>query len=82
LRAKRDIGRLCKAYNAAHLPSLRAGDRLAGRLVYVRYEDVVADGAATMAPVWARCGIAPGDLTKIEDERRTSHFEEVADHRY
>jgi hypothetical protein len=81
-RAQRDIGRLCKAYNAAYLSSLRAGDRLAGRLVYVRYEDVVADGAAAMAPVWAHYGIAPGDLTKAENERRTPHFKAVTEHRY
>jgi hypothetical protein len=73
-RAKRDIGRLCKAYNAAYLSSLRTADRLAGRLVYVRYEDVVADGAAAMAPVWSHCGIAPGDVSKAGDERQTPQF--------
>jgi hypothetical protein len=81
-RAKRDIGRLCKTYNAAYLPSLDAADSLADRLVHVRYEDVVASAAAAMDPVWAHCGITPGDVTKVEDERRTAYFHAVNEHSY
>jgi hypothetical protein len=81
-RANRDIGKLCKIYNAAYLPSLRAADRIAEQLFYVKYEDVVANGDAALVPVWSHCGIAPGHAARVEEESRASHFRAIADHRY
>jgi len=81
-RAKRDIGKLCKTYNAAYLPSLRAARRIAEQLLYVKYEDVSLDGDAAMEPVWSHCGISPGNVARTEEVRRTSHFEAISKHHY
>jgi hypothetical protein len=81
-RTKRDVGKLCKIYNSAYLPGLRAAKRIGDQVIYIRYEDVAADGDAAVAPVWPHCGIAPGEAAGLKEQRRTSYFGAVAEHRY
>ncbi|RJT28748.1 sulfotransferase [Mesorhizobium waimense] len=85
LTAKRDVARLCKTYNRAYLTALRKrrmDEQFRDRIVFVRYEDAVADPAAALRQVWDRFGLRPGSGILPADPVTRTSIAELLTHRY
>ncbi|MEP6565239.1 MAG: sulfotransferase [Mesorhizobium sp.] len=85
LTAKRDVGRLCKTYNRAYLTIMRkqrSDEQFRNRIVFVRYEDAVANSAEALREVWQRFGLTPGSGTLPADPVTRPSIAQILIHRF
>jgi hypothetical protein len=85
LTSRRDVGRLCKTYNRAYLTIVRkrrSDDQFHNRIVFVRYEDAVANAAEALAEVWQRFDLRPGSGTLSADPITRPSIAQISIHRF
>jgi Sulfotransferase family len=85
-RAGRDVQQLCQIYNGVYAGVLRGVDAnewaMRDRTLFVRYEDVVRDTAATLQKLGAFFGLSLDDFQQDRRWKPDGVAEQVKDHRF
>ncbi|MET2825420.1 sulfotransferase family protein [Mesorhizobium shangrilense] len=85
LASSKNLSRMCRTYNRAYLATVRtqrSDEALRKRIVFVRYEDAVADPAGALRDLWRRFDIAPGSTILTADSAKRTSIRQIMLHKY
>jgi len=85
LALSKNVSRMCKTYNRAYMAALRtqrSDEALGQRIVFVRYEDAVANSVDAMQEMWRRFDMAPGSAVLPPNPVIRQSLGQIMVHRY